>query len=59
MSSYKILLVIIFSMLLGNSVVVLAADFEKGLRAAHAGDFEVALAEWTPLAQHKHEMKGI
>ena len=34
MSSYKILLVIIFSMLLGNSVVVLAADFEKGLRAA-------------------------
>ena len=38
-------------MLLGNSVVVMAADFDKGLRAAQAGDFETALAEWTPLAE--------
>ena len=51
MSSYKILLVMIFSMLLGNSVVVIAADFGKGLRAAQAGDYETALAEWTPLAE--------
>jgi hypothetical protein len=29
MSSYKILLMLIFSMLLGNSVVVMGADFNK------------------------------
>ncbi len=50
MSRYKILLVMIFSMLLGNSVV-LAADFDKGVRAAQAGDYETALAEWVPLAE--------
>jgi len=31
MSSYKFLLVLIFSMLLGNSVVVMGGDFDKGL----------------------------
>ena len=51
MSRYKILLILIFSMLLGNSVVVLAADFDKGVRAYESGDYETALAEWTPLAE--------
>ena len=51
MSSYKFLLMLIFSMLLGNSVVVLAADLYKGLKASRAGDFETALTEWTPLAE--------
>ena len=29
----------------------LAADFQKGLDAANAGDYATALAEWTPLAE--------
>ena len=45
MSSHKFLLMLIFSMLLGNSVVVLAADFDKGWEAYGTGDYETALAE--------------
>ncbi len=37
-----------------KSSEVLVADFDKGWRAAQAGDFETALAEWTPLAQQGH-----
>ena len=37
------------SLLLGSGVAV-AADFNKGLEAYHSGDFETALAEWTPFA---------
>lgn len=47
MSRYKFLLVLIFSMLLGNSVVVIAANLDKGFEAYKSGDFETALAEWT------------
>ena len=28
-----------------------AADFNKGLKAYQSGDFEIALAEWLPLAE--------
>ena len=28
-----------------------AADFNKGLKASQSGDFEIALAEWLPLAE--------
>ena len=38
------------SILLGSGVAV-AADFNKGLKAAQSGDFKTALAEWTPLAE--------
>ncbi len=31
-----------------------AQDFEKGLAAARAGDFAVAVAEWRPLANDGH-----
>jgi TPR repeat protein len=31
--------------------VTLAQDFDAGLRAAQAGDFETALKEWRPLAE--------
>ena len=38
-------------LLLLSSGVAIAADFNKGLQAAQAGDFKTALAEWTPLAE--------
>lgn len=31
-----------------------AQDFDKGLKAARAGDFATALREWTPLAEQSH-----
>ena len=45
-----IITVLTFSMLLSNGVAI-AADFNKGIQAAKAYDFETALAEWTPLAE--------
>ncbi len=39
------------SLILFNSEVAIAADFQKGLTAAASGDFKTALAEWTPLAE--------
>ena len=44
----KLLVILAFSMLFNNAV---AADFNKGLKAAQSGDFKTALAEWTPLAE--------
>ena len=38
------------SLLFGSGMAV-AADFDKGLKAAQSGDFKTALAEWTPLAE--------
>ena len=47
----KVLLGLALSVILSNGSVVFAADFDKGLQAAQAGDFKTALAEWTPLAE--------
>ena len=38
-----------FLMTIGSPVV--AQDFQKGLAAAQAGDYAMALQEWTPLAE--------
>ena len=48
------LLGLTLSLLLSSGVAV-AADFNKGLMAAHLGDFKTALAEWTPLAEQGHD----
>ena len=50
MSFKKIIIGLLLSLLLGSGVTV-AADFNKGLKAAQSGDFKTALAEWTPLAE--------
>ena len=50
MSIKKIITGLALSMLLSSGVAI-AADFNKGLQAAQAGDFKTALAEWTPLAK--------
>ena len=50
MSIKKIITGLILLMLL-SSGVAMAADFNKGLKAAQSGDFKTALAEWTPLAE--------
>ena len=41
----------LFSLLLGNSLVVIAADFNKGYEAFNIGDYETAIEEWLPLAE--------
>jgi TPR repeat protein len=46
----KLLVPLAFLMLFSSGVAV-AADFNKGLEAAQSGDFQTALAEWTPLAE--------
>ena len=46
----KALLGLTLLLLFGNGVAV-AADFDKGLKAAQSGDFKTALIEWTPLAE--------
>ena len=50
MSIKKTITGLALSMLLSSGVAI-AADFNKGLQAAQAGDFKTALAEWTPLAK--------
>ena len=50
MSIKKIITGLTLSLLLASGVAS-AADFNKGLKAAQAGDFKTALAEWTPLAE--------
>lgn len=40
--------------LIASQAPVDAQNFEKGLTAARAGDFGVALAEWRPLAESGH-----
>ena len=37
-------------LLFGNGVAV-AADYNKGLKAYHLGDFKTTIAEWTLLAE--------
>ena len=44
----KLLVTLAFTMLFNNAM---AADFNKGLKAAQSGDFKTALIEWTPLAE--------
>ena len=39
------------ALLLGSAGVSWSQDFQKGLAAAHSGDFATALREWTPLAK--------
>jgi TPR repeat protein len=46
----KLTLTLALSLLLSSGVAI-AADFSKGLQAAQAGDWQTALAEWTPLAK--------
>jgi TPR repeat protein len=50
MNISKIITGLLLSILLGSGVAV-AADYDKGLKAAESGDFKTALAEWTPLAE--------
>ena len=50
----KIITGLTLSLLLGSGVAV-AADFDKGLKAAQSGDFKTALAEWTPLAEQGND----
>ena len=50
----KIIIGLLLSILLGSGVAV-AADFDKGLKAAQSGDFKTALAEWTPLAEQGND----
>ena len=38
-------------LLVGSMSVATAQDFDKGLEAAIAGDFQTALQEWRPLAE--------
>ncbi len=39
------------TLLIFSCATAWAADFDKGLAAARAGDFATALAEWKPLAE--------
>ena len=50
MSISKKIIGLTLSLLLASGVDS-AADFNKGLKAAQSGDFQTALAEWTPLAE--------
>ena len=53
MNIRKVIVGLTLSLLLGSGVAV-AADFDKGLKAVQSGDFKTTLAEWTPLAEHRH-----
>ena len=48
----KKLLVCILFVFLGTNVS--AQDYNKGLEAAQAGDYTIALKEWKPLAEQGH-----
>ena len=50
MNIKKIITGLLLLLLLGSGVAV-AADLKKGFEAYNSGDFETALAEWTPLAE--------
>ena len=50
MSVKKILSGFALLFLLGSGIVV-ATDFDKGLKALQSEDFKTALLEWTPLAK--------
>ena len=47
----KALLGLALALSLSFGSVVIAADYDKGLKAAHSGDFKTALEEWAPLAE--------
>ena len=47
-------LVSIFLLILLTLPSVMAADFQKGVKAANSGDFVVALKEFRPLAEQGH-----
>ena len=44
-------LVLAITLLVGSVSVATAQDYDKGLKAAQAGDFQTALQEWRPLAE--------
>ncbi|MDB4254942.1 sel1 repeat family protein [bacterium] len=44
-------LVLAITLLVGSVSVATAQDYDKGLEAAQAGDFQTALQEWRPLAE--------
>ena len=46
----KLIVGLTFSFLMGSGIV-LAADYEKGFQAFQKGVYQVALAEWVPLAE--------
>ena len=46
----KVFLGLTLSLLLISGMAV-AADFNKGLKAAQSGDFKATLTEWMPLAE--------
>ena len=45
------ILCLTLAVLLGSAGASLSADFQKGLTAAHSGDYATALREWEPLAE--------
>jgi uncharacterized protein len=49
MNRLLILPVLLLTLLVGTPAF--SADFQKGLTAAHSGDFATALREWEPLAE--------
>ena len=50
MNVKKMITGLVLLMLMSSGMVV-AADFNKGFKAAQSGDFKTALAEWTPLGE--------
>ncbi len=50
MRMHKLLVTLAFSMIFGSGVVV-AADYDKGLKAYQSGGYVAALAEFLPLAE--------
>ena len=50
----RFIFITLATLLLSLGTPILAQDFEKGLAAAHAGDFATALKEWKPLAEQRN-----
>ena len=51
MGKITITLCLTLAVLLGSVEMSASADYQKGLAAAHSGDFATALREWRPLAE--------
>jgi len=45
------------AVLIGSAGVSWSQDFQKGLAAAHSGDFATALREWKPLAKQEMPLR--
>ena len=43
-------LVLAITLLVGSVSVAIAQDYDKGVAAYNAGDYQTALQEWRPLA---------